>query len=69
MPIHSVIVQFSMKSRRKVILNRIGFALLRNVIGPENPRHSFIQSDTELKPIMTWSLGLSCALDKLIYSI
>ena len=53
MPIHSVIVQFSMKSRRKVILNRIGFALLRNVIGPENPRHSFIQSDTELKPIMT----------------
>ena len=37
MPIHSVIVQFSIKSRRKVIRNHIGFASLRSVIGPETP--------------------------------
>ena len=68
MPIHSVIVQFSIKSRRKVIQNRIDFALLRNVIGPETPA-TLSSNQIQLKPIMTWSLAFSCALDKLIYLI
>ena len=68
MPIHSVIVQFSMKSRRKVIQNRIDFVLLRNVIGPETPA-TLSSNQIQLKPIMTWSLAFSCALDKLIYLI
>ena len=52
MPIHSVIVQFSMKSRRKVIQNRIDFVLLRNVIGPETPA-TLSSNQIQLKPIMT----------------
>ena len=52
MPIHSVIVQFSMKSRRKVIQNRIHFVLLRNVIGPETPA-TLSSNQIQLKPIMT----------------
>lgn len=38
-----------------VIRNCIGFALLRPVIGPRNPRHLRDQSDAKLKSVTTWS--------------
>ena len=49
----------------KVILDCIGFALLRSVIGLENSRHPLNQSDAKLKPIATWSLAFSRAWDRL----
>lgn len=42
-------------SLSKVFRDSIGLNLLRSVIGPENLRHFFNQSDEKLKPIMTWS--------------
>ena len=36
-------------------LSQLSFALLRVVIGLENWRHLFNQSDAKLKPITTWS--------------
>ena len=56
---NSFIEQFSIVS--KVIWDRIGFALLRSVIGLENSRHPLNQSDAKLKPIATWSLAFSRA--------
>ena len=38
---------------------RIGFTLLLSVIGPENSRHSFNQSEVKLKTIITWSPAFS----------
>ena len=43
----------------KVIRDRIGFALLRSVIGPENSRHSLRQWDAKFEPISTWSPAFS----------
>ena len=37
------------------ILDCIGFALLRSVIGPENSCHFLNQSNAKLKPITNWS--------------
>ena len=42
----------------------IGIVSLRPVIGLET-RHSFSQSDTKLKPIVTWSVVFSRALGRL----
>ena len=51
---------------RKVIRDRISFALLRSVIGPENSRHSFHQSDAKFEPITTWSPAFSRVLGSLV---
>ena len=45
----------------KVIRDFIGFDSLRSVIGLENSRHLLNQSDSKLKPIVTWSLAVSRA--------
>ena len=49
----------------KVIRDCIGFALLRSVIGIEISRHTVSQSDSKLKPIVTWSLAFSRASGRL----
>ena len=40
---------------------RIGFALLRSLIGSKNWRHFLNQSNAKLKPILTWSHACSRA--------
>lgn len=50
----------------KVIRDRFSFALRCCVIGPGNSRHSLNQSDAKLKPITTWSVEFSRALDILV---
>ena len=50
----------------KVIRDRIGFALLRSVIGPENSRHSLRQWDAKFEPISTWSPAFSRVLGSLV---
>ena len=45
----------------KIIRDCNGFALLRSTIGLENSRHSFNQSHTELKAILTWFPAFFCA--------
>ena len=50
----------------KVIRDRIGFALLRYVIGPENSRHSLRQWDAKFEPISTWSPSFSRVLGSLV---
>ena len=50
-------------------LNNLGllcFVLLRSVVGPENSRHSFNQSNAKLKLITTWSSAFSRALGSLV---
>ena len=44
-----------------------GFALLYSVIGPENLRHSLYQSETKLKPILTWLLAFSHSIGRLYF--
>ena len=48
-----------------LIRDCIGLALLRSVIGLDNPRHPLRQSDAKLKLIATWSLAFSRASDRL----
>ena len=50
----------------KVIRGCFSFSFLRSMIGPENPLHSFNQSDAKLKPITTWSPAFSRALEILV---
>ena len=50
----------------KVIRDRIGFALLRYVIGPENSRHSLRQWDAKFEPISPWSPSFSRVLGSLV---
>ena len=50
----------------KVIRDRIGFVLLRSVIGPENSRHSLRQWDAKFEPISTWSPAFSRVLGSLV---
>ena len=47
---------------RKIILDCVGFALLRSVIVPENSFRPLDQSDSKLKPIASWPLVFSRAL-------
>ena len=46
-------------------LGLLCFVLLRSVVGPENSRHSFNQSNAKLKLITTWSSAFSRALGSL----
>lgn len=50
----------------KVIRGCFSFSFLRSMIGPENPLHSFNQSDAKLKPITTGSPAFSRALGILV---
>ena len=47
-------------------LGLLCFVLLRSVVGPENSRHSFNQSNAKLKLIKTWSSAFSRALGSLV---
>ena len=47
-------------------LGLLCFVLLRSVVGPENSRHSFNQSNAKLKLITTWSSAFSRALGSLV---
>ena len=50
----------------KVFRDRFSFALLRSVIGKEESSHFLNQSDSEAKPVATWSLIFSRALGSLL---
>ena len=50
----------------KVFNDRFSFALLRSVIGKEESSHFLNQSDSQAKPVATWSLIFSRALGSLL---
>lgn len=50
----------------KVFRDRFSFALLRSVISKEESSHFLNQSDSQAKPVATWSLIFSHALGSLL---
>ena len=62
-----IFVCFSLNRVSKVMQDCFGFTSIRSVVGLQNLRYPLNQSDTKLKPIMTWSPTFPRVFDRLTF--